>query len=257
MTSAELAARLSDVPPALENVNEFRNALFGEMGAPQIMTMSHAHPTSINRDGDFATAQAQNLRLGDWIFSQFNILAISTQPGSYAGHENPTLGGNYYNSIVVGKKSYNYTYPAQSSVDNSNGPRNKPDIVVAASSLAEASSWSAPTLAAAASGFLGPGILRPAPRWRHLHADHESHHPGRCGQKLPLPRILNRNRGLLQRPAFPVRAMAMDEFGNRPAGPQLRRRFVQLSQFLPDPYRRTFHRQRPIPQRRLGLPGDC
>lgn len=154
MTSAELAARLSDVPPALENVNEFRNALFGEMGAPQIMTMSHAHPTSINRDGDFATAQAQNLRLGDWIFSQFNILAISTQPGSYAGHENPTLGGNYYNSIVVGKKSYNYTYPAQSSVDNSNGPRNKPDIVVAASSLAEASSWSAPTLAAAASGFL-------------------------------------------------------------------------------------------------------
>ena len=161
MTGTDLTARLAGFPPAPDNINEFRRALFGEMGAPQIMTMSHAHPTSVHREGDFATVHAQNLRLGDWIFSEFNILAISTQPGSYAGHENPTLGGNYYNSIVVGKKSYNYSYPAQSSVDNLNGPRNKPDIVVAASNLSEASSWSAPTLAAAASGFLALAYSEP------------------------------------------------------------------------------------------------
>ena len=41
------------------------------------------------------------------------------------------------------------------SIDNENGPRFKPDIVVSASNLSEASSWSVPTLAVAASALLG------------------------------------------------------------------------------------------------------
>ena len=117
--------------------------------------MAHAHPTNVDREGPYEQDEVAGLRLGDWVFARFNILAISPQPGSYGGNENPTLSGNYYNSVVVGRKSFNYIYPAQPSIDNTVGPRSKPDIVVAASNLAEASSWSVPSLAAAGSAFLG------------------------------------------------------------------------------------------------------
>ena len=155
MASLELGNRLNDFLLTTQNVHDFESAIFGEMQAPQVWSMAHAHPTSVDREGPFEQDQIASLRLGDWIFARFNILAISPQPGSYAENENPTLSGNYYNSIVVGKKSFNYTYPAQSSIDNVNSPRYKPDIVVAASNLAEASSWSVPTMAAAVSAFLG------------------------------------------------------------------------------------------------------
>ena len=155
MTSMELGNRLNEFLLTAQNVHLFESAIFGEMQAPQVWSLAHAHPTSVDREGPFEQDQVASLRLGDWMFSHFNILAISPQPGSYAGNENPTLSGNYYNSIVVGKKSYIYTYPAQSSIDNVNGPRYKPDIVIAASNLAEASSWSVPTMAAAVSAFLG------------------------------------------------------------------------------------------------------
>ena len=155
MTSMELGNRRDEFLLTAQNVHDFESAIFGEMQAPQVWSMAHAHPTSVDREGPFEQDQIASLRLGDWIFARFNILAISPQPGSYAENENPTLSGNYYNSIVVGKKSFNYTYPAQSSIDNVNSPRYKPDIVVAASNLAEASSWSVPTRAAAVSAFLG------------------------------------------------------------------------------------------------------
>ncbi len=155
MTSAELGKRLNDFLLTAQTAHDFENAIFGEMQAPQVWSMAHAHPTSVDREGPYEQDEVAGLRLGDWIFARFNILAISPQPGSYGGNENPTLSGNYYNSIVVGRKSFNYTYPAQSSIDNTVGPHSKPDIVVAASNLAEASSWSVPTLAAAGSAFLG------------------------------------------------------------------------------------------------------
>ena len=161
MTSKELGDRLDKFVLTSQNADTFESHLFGEMGAPHVWSMAHAHPTSVQREGDYDRDQITGLRLGDWIFSRYNILAVSPQPGSYAGRENPNLSGNYYNSIVVGKKSYNYTYPAQSSIDNTNGPRHKPDIVVAASNLAEASSWSTGTLASAASALLGLALTDP------------------------------------------------------------------------------------------------
>lgn len=161
MTSSELGVRLNELVPLKDDSDALEIHLFGGMGSPHVWAMPHAHPTSIQSHGDYDLDQITSLRLGDWIFDQFNILAISPQPGGYAGHENPTLSGNYYNSIVAGKKSYNYSYPAQSSIDNTNGARHKPDIVVAASNLSEASSWSVPTLAAAAAGYMALAHAEP------------------------------------------------------------------------------------------------
>ena len=159
MTGLELSTRLGEFMLTSQNADAFETSIFGDLGAPHVWSMAHAHPTSLQRMGDYASDQVAGLRLGDWMFSKFNIIAISPQPGSYAGHENPTLSGNYYNSIVAGKKSY--TYAAQSSIDNENEPRFKPHIVVSASNLSEASSWSVPTLAAAASALLGPAHAEP------------------------------------------------------------------------------------------------
>ena len=155
MSASELKWRLREFVLVPQTADFFEGETFREMGgAPHVWFMAHAQPTEV-RDPTFG------LRLGDWIFSRYNILAISPQPGSHAGDRNSTLSGNYYNSIVVGKKSYNYTYAAQSSIDDAGGPRHKPDIVAAASNLVEASSWSVPTLAAAASSMLGLAYEEP------------------------------------------------------------------------------------------------
>ena len=155
MTSSELRSRLNEFVLTSQNADAFEAAVFGDVNAPDVWSMAHSNPTIVNRTRDYSADRTAGLRLGDWIFSRFNILAVSPQPGDHTPYKNSTISGNYYNSIVVGKKSYNTTYAAQSSVDNEIGPRYKPDIVVSASNLLEASSWSVPTLAAAASAFLG------------------------------------------------------------------------------------------------------
>lgn len=161
MTSDELRRRLKEFVLTPETASSFESEIFAEMGAPQVWAMPHAHPTDVYFGEDQADHLARGLRLGDWIFSEHNILAMSPQPGPWAGHENPSLSGNYYNSLVVGEKSYLYSYAAQSSIDNMGGSRHKPDIVVAASNRSEASSWSVATMAAAASAMLGLSYAEP------------------------------------------------------------------------------------------------
>ncbi len=150
MTSTELKERLTDFNLTPETAGSFENTIFSEMGAPQVWSAAHSQPTDV----DF-NDPALGLRLGDWMFARYNILAVTPQPGSWASHENPGLSGNYYNSLVVGSTSFNYSYAAQSSIDNMGGSRHKPDIVVFPSNLSTASSWSVATMAAAASAMLG------------------------------------------------------------------------------------------------------
>ena len=255
MTSSELTTRLGEFILTPQNADAFETSIFGDLGAPHVWSMAHTHPTSIQRTGDFASDQVAGLRLGDWVFSEFNIISISPQPGSYAGHENPTLSGNYYNSIVAGKKSYNYTYAAQSSIDNENGPRFKPDIVVSASNLAEASSWSVPTLAAAASSLLGLAHSEPLLSGGYLHAGHESHPSGSRGQGLPLPGVDHRNGRLLQRASFESGTMAMVKLRDDSPRPAIRRWSVQLSKQFRDINFRPLGWRATVRSRRLGYPG--
>ncbi|MXZ62523.1 MAG: hypothetical protein F4Y98_02675 [Chloroflexi bacterium] len=86
---------------------------------------------------------------------------MTPQPGSWARYQNPSLSGNYYNSLVVGSRSLHRNYAAQSSIDNMGGSRHKPDIVVSPSNLAPSSSWSVATMAAAASAMLGLSYAEP------------------------------------------------------------------------------------------------
>ena len=156
MTSTELRMRLSDFDLAPETAGSFANAIFGEMGAPQVWSAAHSQPTDV----DF-NDPARGLRLGDWIFARYNILAITPQPGSWARYENPSLSGNYYNALVVGDKGPSFSHYAQSSIDNTGGSRYKPDLVVTPSNLSAASSWSVATMAAATSAMLGLSYTEP------------------------------------------------------------------------------------------------
>ena len=156
MTSTELRGRLQDFNLTPETAGSFENAIFSEMGAPQVWSAAHSQPTDV----DFENP-AHGLRLGDWIFARYNILAITPQPGSWAGHENPSMSGNYYNSLVVGNKSINFSHYAQSSIDNTGGSRHKPDLAVVPTILIEASSWSVATMAAATSAMLGLSYTEP------------------------------------------------------------------------------------------------
>lgn len=156
MLGGELRERLQDFSLTAETEDSFENTIFGEMGAPQVWSAAHSQPTDV----DFNDL-AQGLRLGDWIFARYNILAITPQPGSWAGRENSSMSGNYYNSLVVGNKSASPSHYAQSSIDNMGGSRHKPDLAVIPSNLSEASSWSVATMAAATSAMLGLSYTEP------------------------------------------------------------------------------------------------
>ena len=157
MTSSEMRRRLQEFVLVPETLPSFESEIFGEMGAPQVWAMPHAHPTDAYFGGDGSSG----LRLGDWMFARYNILAVSPQPGPWAGPENPSLSGNYYNSLVVGNKSPGPSHYAQSSIDNAGGSRHKPDIAVSPSNQSEASSWSVASMAAAASAMLGLAYTEP------------------------------------------------------------------------------------------------
>ena len=156
MSSSDLRRRLQDFGLVEDNVDSFEHAIFGEMGAPQVWSAAHSQPTDVD-----SGASPRGLRLGDWMFARYNILAVTPQPGTWAGRQNPSLAGNYYNSLVVGSRSLLYNYAAQSSIDNMGGKRHKPDIVVSPSNLSPASSWSVATMAAAASAMLGLSYEEP------------------------------------------------------------------------------------------------
>ena len=77
MTSSEVTTRLGEFIPTPENAGAFEAFLFGDMGAPHLWAMAHAHPTSLQRTGDYDSDQVAGLRLGNWMFSKFHIIAIS------------------------------------------------------------------------------------------------------------------------------------------------------------------------------------
>ena len=160
MTSGEMRRRLQEVVLVPETAGSFESRIFGEMGAPQIWAMPHTFPTNLCCSEDYEDDLVRGLRLGDWIFARYNILAVSPQPGS-AGQENYSLSGNYYNSLVVSGPIPYPTHYGQSSIDNTGGSRHKPDLAVSASNLNPAPSWSTGTMAAAVSALLGLSYTEP------------------------------------------------------------------------------------------------
>ena len=205
---------MNELVPLIDDSDALETLLFGGMGSPHVWAMPHAHPTSIQWHGDFELDQITSLRLGDWIIDQFNILAISPQPGGYAGHENPTLSGNYYNSIVAGKKSYNYSYPCpilhrqyhrRASQTRHSGGRQQS---VRSQQLVRAHAGRCRC------GLHGISPRRAAPLRRYQRGSHESHNTGRRQQGSPLSRIRRGDDGVLHRVALAVGTMAMVQHRN-------------------------------------------
>ncbi len=130
--------------PLKNTVEQFEARLFAGGKKPDIWALPVANPTGWGRDG---------LRAGDYLFSKFGIFAITSQPGSYT-KKNATLGGNYYNSLVVGKLNANFNYGTPTEIDNHDYGRPKPDLVANPYNGAAASSWTTGTLAAEASALL-------------------------------------------------------------------------------------------------------
>ena len=53
MTSKELGERLDRLVPTSGNDDDFESHLFGEMGAPHVWSMAHAHSTSVQREREY------------------------------------------------------------------------------------------------------------------------------------------------------------------------------------------------------------
>ncbi len=130
--------------PLKNSPAQFEARVFAGGKTPDIWALPVANPTGSSID---------DLRAGDYLFSKFGIFAITAQPGSYA-KTNGTLGGNYYNSMVVGKLDANFNYGTPTEKDNYNEGRPKPDLVSNSYNGAGASSWTTGTLAAEASSLL-------------------------------------------------------------------------------------------------------
>lgn len=136
------------------NFNEMRQAMWGSTTPPQVYTASVANAT-------FYRDQATSVRVADLMFDADNVLAFTSQPGSYTNQDN-TVSGNYYNALVIGPPEPLPSY-GNSTIDNTNNaPRSKPDLVVYPYNLAQATSWSTPTAAAVGAGLLSIAKEHPA-----------------------------------------------------------------------------------------------
>jgi F5/8 type C domain len=135
-------------------LEQFANDIFNS-NTPDIMAMAVANPTSIARK-----SYVHGVRVGDFIFDSLDILAISAQPGSYTD-TNATIGGNYYNAIVVGKPSAGTNYSTVAEIDSDAGERFKPDIVTTTNKGSSASSWAVPSVASFASKMLSVAVHNP------------------------------------------------------------------------------------------------
>lgn len=146
--------RSRDIEYKNQSLEQYSNEIFNG-NTPNIMAMAVAHPTAVNYK-----SEAHGLRVGDFIFDSFDILAVSAQPGSYTD-TNATLSGNYYNAIVVGKPSAGTNYSSVAEIDSATGERFKPDIVTTTNKGSLASSWAVPAIVAFGSQMLSVAAHNP------------------------------------------------------------------------------------------------
>lgn len=120
---------------------------------PTVFTASVANTFYTDSPDASISTPDLSVRFGDYLFDRYNIIAFTSQPGSYID-QNLTVSGNFYNAVVVGNLTAGPNYGSHSGLDNTNGiGRYKPDIVTVGQNAAGSSSWATPTVAVLATGL--------------------------------------------------------------------------------------------------------
>lgn len=159
MQVKKTALAVQDVNDALRNdahdwrtIDTWINDVFPS-GIPSVYNASVANAFFVLSNSDNISHSDLSVRMGDYVLDKFNILGVTSQPGSYTDVNN-TVSGNLYNALVVGNLDAGINYGAQSGLDNTDGyPRSKPDIVTFAQNAAASSSWATPTVSNLAAGL--------------------------------------------------------------------------------------------------------